>query len=212
MTADANMSRLNERAISQRLIADMKQSCRSRTVSIQPVYAQIQAYLEATISSRTRGGGTVAISELKLDSLNDLLNRTISISNNTSTTNTGDEECVRALLDSLYFMFMQQYSSLFANDRKSLDLLEHNRDLVLNETFFNITKLHPNSTVMLAPALRNMHGFLDKYKKSVGRVFDSHKLQLQYCDPQPPILCNLKTYEIYIRSTKTFTFSLPNIY
>ena len=199
-----NLSTMNIRAIAESFIKDMEKSCRSTSSSSSSsssmientIYAQVLSHLQRLVDSSKQTNQN--LDDLKIESLHALLNMSLAISsktisdssiNNTETVddnNKNQEEmdqqqnCLRILLEAVYFLFNQQYSKLFVETRQ----------FGINANILNVAN-RPNNNLstsfMLSPALRNVQSFLDTYKRKVLEA----KSHLQWCDPQPPILCML---------------------
>lgn len=100
-----------------------------------------------------------------------------------TTTVDSKQSCWKVLLDALYFIFSQHYSTLFRASALGLD-----RSAVVNETIHGLIKdRNLSDSVVIMPTLRDMRTFFDKYKHSVQNRVNS---KMKFCDPQPPILCN----------------------
>lgn len=196
-----NLSTMNIRAIAESFIKDMEKSCRSSSSSSSSsmientIYAQVLSHLQRLVDSSKQTNQN--LDDLKIESLHALLNMSLAISskaniNNTETVDDNVEDnkkqeeidqqqnCLRILLEAVYFLFNQQYSKLFVETRQ----------FGINANILNVAN-RPNNNVstsfMLSPALRNVQSFLDTYKRKVLEA----KSHLPWCDPQPPILCML---------------------
>ena len=161
------------------------------------IYAQVLSHLQRLVDS-SKQTNQQNLDDLKIESLHALLNMSLAISsktisdssiNNTETETVDDnnkkqeemdqqQNCLRILLEAVYFLFNQQYSKLFVETRQ----------FGINSNILNVANRPNNnlsSSFMLSPALRNVQSFLDTYKRKVLEA----KSHLPWCDPQPPILC-----------------------
>ena len=200
-----NLSTMNIRAIAESFIKDMEKSCRrtsspsssSSSMIENTIYAQVLSHLQRLVDS-SKQTNQQNLDDLKIESLHALLNMSLAISsktisdssiNNTETETVDDnnkkqeemdqqQNCLRILLEAVYFLFNQQYSKLFVETRQ----------FGINANIINVAN-RPNNNAstffMLSPALRNVQSFLDTYKRKVLEA----KSHLPWCDPQPPILC-----------------------
>lgn len=202
---------LDTASISASFISDLKQVCDKYEPS-REVYTPTLAYLsELAAHGDDNDGGDQKLRpvDVKLvDSLHSLLNMSrLAISTAANITDDGDKNskqtCWKLLLDSLYFIFSQQYSRLFEKAilngharppfSSSGSLVNRTIEELLYEEKNNMSHL-TNPHVMLMPALRDMRGFFDKYRSSFTNSKKSAVSNLKFCDPQPPILC--KSYHI----------------
>lgn len=210
-------SSLDRDTISVSFLADLKLTCQSLSTSngllnigslfisssssssssstFSDIYSQTLAYL-TDLSDNSNKKNNNDLDNLNLDSLHSLLNMSLIVSSQHSSniSNTEDDskqKCWRVLLDALYFIFSQHYSRLFT----AIGIRLSDTGGLVNRTILDLVESEKhqqrqtNTSVMIMPTLRDMRVFFDKYRRSKN-VYSNSELKL--CDPQPPILCNIK--------------------